>query len=441
MHKDLHRQRRGSARLRRFFWCALFLISLFAGFQTGQGAHLYLERLFAPQQGVSALLPLVEGWSLPGMPREGNPPLLPQWGGEERVNILVLGTDRRQKEERAVRSDVIMVVSLDPVAQRAVVLSIPRDLWVSIPGWGESRINTAYFYGELMGSGGAALAAETVQANLGIPIHHWLHLDFDGFRRIVDIMGGVTIDVPAPILDDMFPDDDYGYTSIYIPAGEQLMDGETLLKYARTRHGGNDFHRIRRQQQALRALAEKAMGLDLLPRLPELLTTLLDTVSTDLEPLEILALANLAQEIGMEGVEMRAIDETLTFPFVTWDDAQILLPDKEGIERLVEELFASSPTSAGEERSEEVGIAILNGTGEAGVAAAVADLLHRRGYEVERYGDVEGLEETAVASSEEAMEVAHQVAGLLGIDEVTSVSFSDQGASITILLGPGFSLP
>lgn len=341
MFRDLRHERRGSTRLRLFLWCALFLITFFAGFQTGQGTRPYLERLFAPELEVSALLPSVGGWSLPGVARKENPSLLPQWGGKERVNILVLGTDRCQEGERAVRSDVIMVVSLDPVARRAVVLSIPRDLWVPIPGYGESRINTAYFYGELFESGGEALAAETVQTFLKIPIHHYIRLDFDGFQKVVDILGGVTIDVPAPIQDDMFPDDDYGYTSIYIPAGEQHMDGETLLKYVRTRHGGNDFQRIKRQQQALRALAERAMSLDLLPRLPELLNTLLDAVSTDLEPLEILALADLAQKIGVEGVEMRAIDETLTIPYVTWDGAQILLPDQEGIERLVEEIFLS----------------------------------------------------------------------------------------------------
>jgi len=188
---------------------------------------------------------------------------------------------------------------------------------VFIPGYGEGRINTAHFYGELNGGQGPALAKETVEANLGIPIDYYVRLDFEGFKEIVDTLGGVTIDVEAPIRDDMFPDDNYGYRTLYIPAGRQEMDGEMLLQYVRTRHGGNDFERMRRQQQALRALAHQALDLNLLPRLPALINTALDSISTDIQPLEILALANLGGQIGLDGLEMKAIDESLSTPFVS----------------------------------------------------------------------------------------------------------------------------
>jgi len=239
-----------------------------------------------------------------------------------------------------------------------------------------------------------------------------------------------------------------------------------LLQYVRTRHGGSDFERMRRQQQALRALAQRALNLDLLPRLPALINTALDAISTDIQPLEILALANLGNQIGLDGLEMKAIDESLATPFVTLDGAQILLPNKAGIEVMLEELFAPSISLAslenkgesvwhpedaspawqvaGQAASEgEVRIVIRNGTTQVGFAEEVADLLYRRGYDVQRYIDLEApqYEETAITSREESMELARNLAGLLGIERVLLTSFEGEDAEITILLGRGFALP
>jgi len=442
---SLHRRRHGAPWLRGLLWCTLFVAFLLTGFQTGYRTRTYLGDLWATARISTGEIPFspLSTFHITGSLEEGNPGL-PQWGGKGRVNILILGTDRRDEGERAARTDTMMVVSLDPVARRAIILSIPRDLWVFIPGYGEGRINTAHFYGELNGGQGPALAKETVEANLDIPIDYYVRLDFEGFKEIVDTLGGVTIDVEAPIRDDMFPDDNYGYKTIYIPAGRQEMDGETLLQYVRTRHGGNDFERVRRQQQALRALAQRALDLDLLPRLPALIDTALDAVSTDIQPLEILALANLGNQIGLDGLEMKAIDESLTIPFVTLDGAQILLPDKAGIEAMLEGLFSPSASPASlANKGEEVRIVIRNGTMQAGLAKEVADLLYRRGYDVQEYVDMERaqFEETVIASREEDMELARNLAGLLGIDQALLASFEGEEAEITILLGQGFALP
>ena len=464
---SLHRRRHGAPWLRGLLWCTLFVAFLLTGFQTGYRVYTYLDDLLAVVRISSGRIAFSPPSTLltTGSPEEGQMGL-PQWGGKGRVNILILGTDRRDKGERAARTDTMMVASLDPVAKSAVVFSIPRDLWVFIPGYGEGRINTAHFYGELNGGQGPLLAKETVEANLGIPIDYYVRLDFEGFKEMVDTLGGVTIDVEAPIRDDMFPDDDYGYRTIYIPAGRQEMDGEMLLQYVRTRHGGSDFERMRRQQQALRALAQRALNLDLLPRLPALINTALDAISTDIQPLEILALANLGNEIGLDGLEMKAIDESLATPFVTLDGAQILLPNKAGIEVMLEELFAPSISLAslenkgesvwhpedaspawqvaGQAASEgEVRIVIRNGTTQVGFAEEVADLLYRRGYDVQRYIDLEApqYEETAITSREESMELARNLAGLLGIERVLLTSFEGEDAEITILLGRGFALP
>jgi len=422
----------------------LFVAFLLTGFQTGYRVHTYLGDLLAvvriSPEGITFSPPSA---LLTTESPEEDPGGVPQWSGRGRVNILILGTDRRDEGERAARTDTMMVASLDPVAKSAVVLSIPRDLWVLIPGYGEGRINTAHFYGELNGQG-LALAKETVEVNLGIPIDYYVRLDFESFEEIVDTLGGVTIDVEAPIRDDMFPDDDYGYKTVYIPAGRQEMDGEMLLQYVRTRHGGNDFERMKRQQQALRALAQRALALNLLPRLPALIDTALNAISTDLQPLEILALANLGNQIGLDGLEVTTIDESLTTPFVTLDGAQILLSDKAGIEAMLEELFAPSTSLASlENRSEEVRIVIRNGTAQVGLAEEVADLLYRRGFDVQKYIDLEApqYEETVIASREESMESARNLAGLLGIDRVLLTSFEGEDADITILLGRGFALP
>jgi len=442
---SLHRRRHGAPWLRGLLWCTLFVAFLLTGFQTGYRVYTYLDDLLAVVRISSGRIAFSPPSTLltTGSPEEGQMGL-PQWGGKGRVNILILGTDRRDKGERAARTDTMMVASLDPVAKSAVVFSIPRDLWVFIPGYGEGRINTAHFYGELNGGQGPLLAKETVEANLGIPIDYYVRLDFEGFKEMVDTLGGVTIDVEAPIRDDMFPDDDYGYRTIYIPAGRQEMDGEMLLQYVRTRHGGNDFERMRRQQQALRALAQRALNLDLLPRLPALINTALDAISTDIQPLEILALANLGNEIGLDGLEMKAIDESLATPFVTLDGAQILLPNKAGIEVMLEELFAPSISLASlENKGGEVRIVIRNGTTQVGLAEEVADLLYRRGYDVQRYSDLEAsqYEETVITSREESMELARNLAGLLGIDRVLLTSFEGEDADVTILLGRGFALP
>lgn len=266
------------------------------------------------------------------------------------VSILILGSDSRPGEGGAPRTDVIMVLSIQPEAKRVVLVSIPRDLWVSIPGYGEGRINTAFHYGELNGypGGGVALVRETVEGLLGITLSHSVHIDFRGFVRLVDLLGGVDIEVAQDIWDPLFPDEGYGYEPLYIPAGRQHMDGEMLLQYVRTRYGGNDFDRIRRQQQALMALGERALSLDLIPRLPDLVGTALNMVDTDLSPRDILALALVGKDIGLGGIEMRAIDQAMTLQYVTSDGAQVLLPDQEKIRVFLAELLSPQEAAAGE---------------------------------------------------------------------------------------------
>lgn len=255
------------------------------------------------------------------------------------VNILILGLDRRRLETEPARSDSLLVVSIDPRG-RIALLAIPRDLYVIIPGYGYQRINTAHFYGERRRPGeGPQLAMRTVAANLGIPIHYYMRLDFRGFRAIVDGLGGISVEVEREIVDTRYPTDDYGYTTIRIPAGRVHMDGEMALQYVRTRHGSSDLERIQRQEQVLVALLQEALRPATLPRLPQLFQALRWALDTDLPSEELPLLGLWAWRAGPQGIVKASIDASMTRAYITADGANVLFPDWDKIHALLRELF------------------------------------------------------------------------------------------------------
>ncbi len=273
----------------------------------------------------------------------------------EASTLLLLGTDRRGLNDSSDNTDALMLVHLDPSAGRIAVLSIPRDLWVEIPGHGDARVNTAYALGEQDGTGGLILARETISATLGIPVHHAALLDFHAFVTLVDAIGGVDVDVPYAISDPTYPDDDAGYDPFYLPAGEQNIDGATALRYARTRATpGSDFDRAARQQQLMLAVRDRVTQLDLLPDLikqsPQLWTTLQTTIETDLTLGEVVDLAVGANRIPADGIVTATIDQNCTRDWTTPGGAQVLLPDQAAIEALVNGLFPPPPAKAAIEK-------------------------------------------------------------------------------------------
>ena len=143
-----------------------------------------------------------------------------------RVNTLILGIDRRPGQGYVVRTDTVVLATIDSRSPSVGLLSVPRDLYVDIPGYGANRINTAHFWGENESAGnGPGLAMATVVANFGIPVHHYLRIDFDGFRAIIDAVGGIDIMVDEAIVDDAYPTSDYGTIHIEISEGLQHLDG------------------------------------------------------------------------------------------------------------------------------------------------------------------------------------------------------------------------
>ena len=291
----------------------------------------------------SGLLPAV-GPRFENLPPEQATQLAMQ--GNPRTNILLVGLDQRwQVQHRAFRTDTIMIASLDAETNEAILFSIPRDLYVEVPGYGKRRINIAHVLGETQGypGGGPALLKDTIEQAFGIPLHGYAMVDLHGFREIVDLLGGVDIYVEKEIWDYKYPDDRGGEITIHIPAGQQHMDAEQLLIYCRTRHGSDDFDRMARQQKALVALGKKFLSLRMLPRLPELLQTMSHTFYTDLSPGTILRLANTASRIDPQNVRSVVIDRNYLDPSQRQpgDEPSLLYPDWDKIHELVEEVFYS----------------------------------------------------------------------------------------------------
>jgi anionic cell wall polymer biosynthesis LytR-Cps2A-Psr (LCP) family protein len=177
-----------------------------------------------------------------------------------------------------------------------------------------------------------------------MPVHYYIRINFQGFREVINYLGGVTIDVEEEIWDYRYPDGQYGYTTVHIPAGTQQMDGRTALQYARTRHSGTDFDRLRRQQQVLMAIRQKALRLDLIPKIPALANTMGQMVSTNLQLGEVMTLAQIASQIDAEDIRFGVIDETMTVPIVLEDGAEVLFPKRDKIRQVVEGLFYPVPT-------------------------------------------------------------------------------------------------
>ncbi len=204
------------------------------------------------------------------------------------MTVLLMGIDARPNEGMLARTDSMILVRLDPQQHVVALMSLPRDLWVSIPGGGEGKINAAFYLGEAARAGGGpALARQTVSTLLGIPITNHVVVDFRGFRGLIDIIGGITVDVPSELYDPQFPTEDYGYMTAHFMRGPQHMNGDQALIYSRVRHPDSDFQRMRRQQQVLVAVGEALRqqgALTTLHHADELTAALAGYVHTDLAP-------------------------------------------------------------------------------------------------------------------------------------------------------------
>jgi LCP family protein required for cell wall assembly len=345
---------------------------------------------------------------------------------------LLLGIDRRPSEPvQGTRSDTMMLVSIDPVAKAVAMVSIPRDLWLNIPGYGSERINVAHALG------GPDLAKRTVTADFGVPVQYYLRVDFSGFRDVVDIMGGVIVDVEQPVKDDEYPGDDYSYRRIYIAPGPQMMNGEAALEYARSRHSENDFGRARRQQRVIVAMRDRALQLNMLPRAPQLLSVAQRAVSTDIPATDLLALARLASEIDRSRISNLVIDAQLAEPFKGADGADLLDPDFPGIRRAIDATIKAASHPELRARVE-----VLNGSGRPGLGQSAADMLTAQGYDVERVALAERADYTTsvlqvLTGNDQAADALAPVVGL-SASAIQDAPNASAGVDLRLIVGADF---
>jgi LCP family protein required for cell wall assembly len=268
---------------------------------------------------------------------------IPTWSGKDRINVLLLGVDDRGDTTAPPRSDTMILVSIDTSKKTVAMVSIPRDLLVTIPGHGEDKINAAYPYGSEEQITGPGLAEATFEYNFKINVDYYAEVDFTGFQKIVNTLGGVTLDVATPIKDDEYPGALSNYTRVVFQTGLQHMDGEEALKYARTRHDDNDFARGNRQQQVLQALRQQGTQLGLITKAPTLLSELGDTVRTDLSLTQTLSLAKLGTQIDSANIQsyslLPALSESSTAA------GYYLIPDWDAIGQIMDQATGGNAPS------------------------------------------------------------------------------------------------
>lgn len=378
---------------------------------------------------------------------------LPVWTGTDRVTVLILGIDERAQEEDFWRTDTMIVATLDPVTMQAGVLSIPRDLWVPIPGYTENRINTAHALGDAYDypGGGPALAMKTVEYNLGINIDYYVRVNFQAFIDLVDLIGGIDIDVPETIDDPCYPTPDYGCEHLHIDAGQYHFYGEMALKYARTRHSsGGDFDRARRQQQVIRAILKRVTDVGMVPQLatraPEIVQKMEGSVKIDpnLQLDEIIALAVLASKVNPDDIRFRVIDEKSTLFKTTPDDMMILVPLRDEIRRVRDDVFGLTNGESVQTVAEEAAtLSVLNGTQTPGLAYATAQYLEANGLPVTRYdnADRQDYDTSLVIMNRDKPATAQQILSLLKLPQSVVVNGSNPTAEydIVVILGSDYA--
>jgi polyisoprenyl-teichoic acid--peptidoglycan teichoic acid transferase len=324
---------------------------------------------------------------------------LPPWDGKERVTVLIMGVDHRDWEAGfgAARSDTMMLLTMDPVTKKAGMLSVPRDLWVAIPGFTHGKINTAHALGEMyqLPGGGPALAARTVELVIGVPVHFYAVVDFGAFVRFIDELGGVKLDIPYKIEIDPLEGD-----NMKLRPGVQTLSGDLALAYARNRKKGDgDFDRARRQQQVLLGIRDRILDFELLPVLiqkaPILYRELVTGIRTNMKLDEVIKLAAMAQQIDDQDIRQGVIDTRYVAYGWSPDNLSILIPYPDRIRVLRDEIFSTSgvlgPLTPGDQQErmylEGATVSILNATREPGLAQKTAEYLISQGVNVVAIGE------------------------------------------------------
>lgn len=316
-----------------------------------------------------------------------------------RTNILLLGVGD-EDHSGSTLSDTMIIVSYDAKTKYLAMFSIPRDLYVQIPNYGYTKINSAHAYGEeyKVPGGGPSLAKQTVEKTFDLTIHYYVRVDFSGLQKIVDALGGVTVDVENSFCDYAYPTERKGDTStVCFTKGQQNMNGTKALQYSRSRHAygveGSDFARSKRQQRVLLAIKEKALSANTVfnpKKVLEIIEALGDHIKTDFQISEIATLFDISKEINADKIISKNFDNSSEGMLVSSSDtaAGYILQPKTGNFKEIQEFIKNIFTIA-LVKNENASIEILNGSWNTGLATRVGDTMKAAGYNVIKSGDAD----------------------------------------------------
>ena len=328
---------------------ARWLVSPIHGNAFAESAEAARRDEPVPRPRLLAALPLPEASASSAPPASaapsGKPPPLPTAPKSLGFrNTVLVGIDRRPDARGAGLADTIVVAMLDSTRGQAALVSIPRDLWVTIPDYGDDRINVVPNVALRSKRDPIQLLSRVIEDTLGLPVSHGVVIDLGVFERSVDAVGGVEVTVPCPIIDS-FHDERVpgGRRKLDLAAGVALLDGPTAAMYIRSRHGRSDFGRSRRQQAVLLGLRDRVFSSDGWTLLPDLLGELEASIHTDLRRYELLDLARRALSIDRKNLHGLVLAPPLTVAHATDEGKSVLLPDREAIDKAIAALPTAPP--------------------------------------------------------------------------------------------------
>jgi LCP family protein required for cell wall assembly len=243
-----------------------------------------------------------------------------------RTNVLLLGADRTEGSEIYGRTDTIILTTVIPLKPYVGMLSIPRDLWVPIPGHGENRINTANYFAEIAKPGsGPQAAMEVVQTNFHAPVGYYVRIRFSGFKDVVDAMGGVDVDLPGAMAG--------------LAAGKHHLNGDQALAFVRERESTDDFHRMAQGQLLLKAALAQMMSPAHWGRIPAVLGVMDQLLQTNVPVWDWPRLGLAVLRAGPGGIDNRVVSREMVQPFITSGGADVLAPQWDKIRPVVSDMF------------------------------------------------------------------------------------------------------
>lgn len=353
---------------------------------------------------------------------------------EDRINILLLGMGGEGHEGPNL-TDTIMVVSIKPSTNQVAMISIPRDLYVKINGYGYSKINAANAYGEQYGyeGGGMTLTKETITGILNLPIHYAVRIDFAGFEKLVNAVGGVDVIVEKDLYDPLYPGETF-----YLEAGQTHMDGSLALKYSRSRETTSDFDRAKRQQQVIVELKNRLFSLNTMTnpkKINDILGIMGDNIRTDMKIDEAQALAKMLKDLDSTNIINKVLDNGPDGFLVASNLSGYTLSPRTGnykeIQNFVKNIFSASKI-----QDEGAKIEVLNASGVAGQARKVADELEEAGFIITRVDNASDISEVTriMSSSDKVPATISALEKQLGLTaSVDTQNLSDY--DITVMVG------